>query len=111
MTEMLEKAARAAAEANEMTNQYENVSLTTARDYRFNSGYEYVIMADLGDDNWEVLERQGHFKSKAQAAKAGAKAAEKFLAPVLFLMEDAMSETMLRRAAEAAYEADLKWPT
>lgn len=76
--------AGAGMEEDEMTSQYENVSLTAARDYRFNSGYEYVIMADLGDDNWEVLERQGHFKSKAQAAKAGAKAAEKFLAPVLF---------------------------
>lgn len=70
-----------------MTNairQFESVSLTAARDYRFNSGYEYVIMADLGDDNHELLERQGHFKSKAQAQKAGVKAAQKFLAPSLF---------------------------
>ena len=67
-----------------MTKQYENVSLTAARDYRFNSGYEFVIMADLGDDNWEVLEREGHFKTKAQAKKAGEKAAQKVLAPVLF---------------------------
>ncbi len=67
-----------------MTDQYESVSLTAARDYRFNSGYEFVIMADLGDDNWKVLEREGHVKTKAAAQRAGQKAAEKFIAPVLF---------------------------
>ena len=67
-----------------MTRQFETVSITAARNPRFHTGYEFHIMADLGDDNWETLETESGFKSKAQAVKAAYKAAEKFLAPVLF---------------------------
>lgn len=67
-----------------MTSQFENVSLVCGRDYRFNSGYEYLVSADLGDDNFETLERVGGFKTNAAAKKAGMKAAEKFIAPSLF---------------------------
>jgi hypothetical protein len=67
-----------------MAKQFESVSLVAARDYRFHSGYEYLISANAGDDNWETLERQGGFKNKTAAKKAGMKAAEKFLAPSLF---------------------------
>ncbi len=64
--------------------QFESVSLVAARDYRFHSGYEFLINANMGDDNWETLERQGGFKTKTAAKKAGMKAAEKFLAGSLF---------------------------
>lgn len=67
-----------------MIRQYNTVSLVAARDYRFHSGYEYLINANVGDDNWETLERAGGFKTKAAATKAGKHAAEKFLAEGLF---------------------------
>ena len=67
-----------------MTKQFETVSVTAARDYNSYTRYEFCVMAEVGDDEWETLEREGGFKSKATAQRAGLKAAEKFLAPSLF---------------------------
>lgn len=63
--------------------QYENVSITVCRDYRLSSGYEYLItVAD--DEDASILERVGCFKTNSAAKRAALKAADKFLAPVLF---------------------------
>lgn len=63
-----------------MTKRFETVTVTTVRDYNRATGYEFVILGDLGNDNHETLERVPGYRTKAQAHRAGVKAAEKYLA-------------------------------
>ena len=64
-----------------MTKQFETVSITAGRDYRFHSGYEFVITTEEDDG---FIYREGGFKTNAAAKRAALKKAEAFLAPALF---------------------------
>ena len=68
----------------DMTDQFEKITISAGRDYSAYSGYEYVVMAEVGADVWRTLARQGGFKSKAAAQRAGLKIAQSFAAPALF---------------------------
>lgn len=64
-----------------MTNQFETVSVSAGRDYRFHTSYEFVLTTEEDDG---FIYREGGFKTKAAAKRAGIKKAEDFLAPALF---------------------------
>lgn len=68
-----------------MSKQFERVYVSAGRDYQSHSRYEYCVFGcAAGEEEGEIVERQGGFKSNAAAKKAGLKAAEKFAAPSLF---------------------------
>jgi hypothetical protein len=64
-----------------MTKQFETLSVVAVRDYRFHSGYEYVITTE---EDETFIVRKGGFKTAAAARRAALKAVEPLLAPVLF---------------------------
>ena len=56
------------------------MSMTVGRDYRGHGIYEYVITAPAaGDDNWDIVARQGWFRSSTQARRAGETKARELL--------------------------------